>query len=80
MIQASIYAPSGRQRITSAGLVSTRSVTILAPSFILFRICLTGLLILFFRWLLAHAVFRCIHLYGRQAYAERFLATLKTGL
>jgi hypothetical protein len=31
-IQASIYAPSGRQGIASAGFVSTRTVTILAPS------------------------------------------------
>jgi hypothetical protein len=31
-IQASIYAPSGRQGIASAGLVSTRPATILAPS------------------------------------------------
>jgi hypothetical protein len=32
-MRASIYAPSGRQGIASAGLVSTRTVTILAPSF-----------------------------------------------
>jgi len=32
MIQASIYAPSGRQGIVSAGFVSPRTVTILAPS------------------------------------------------
>jgi len=31
-IQASIYATSGRQGIASAGLVSTRTVTILARS------------------------------------------------
>ena len=31
-IQASTYAPSGRQGIASAGLVSTRPATILAPS------------------------------------------------
>ena len=28
----SIYAPSGRRRLVSAGLVSTRPATILAPS------------------------------------------------
>ena len=33
-IQASIFAPGGRQGIASAGLVSTRTATILAPSFI----------------------------------------------
>jgi len=35
MIQASIYAPSDRQGIASAGLISTRSATILAHLFIL---------------------------------------------
>ncbi len=35
-MQGSIYAPSGRQGIASAGLVSTRTVTILAPSFFRF--------------------------------------------
>ncbi len=34
-IQASIYAPSGRQGIVSAGPISTRRATILAPPFIL---------------------------------------------
>ena len=33
-IQVSIYAPSGRQGMVSAGFVSTRPATILAPSFI----------------------------------------------
>ena len=32
MIQASIYAPGGRQSIASAGFVSTRPATILAPT------------------------------------------------
>ncbi len=36
-IQASIYAPSGRQGIASAGFVSTRAATILAPSSFRFR-------------------------------------------
>ena len=31
----SIYEPSGRQGIVSAGLISTRRATILAPPFIL---------------------------------------------
>jgi len=31
-IQASIYAPSGRQGIASAGFISTRTATILAPA------------------------------------------------
>src|SRR6266851_8515490 len=32
-ICANIYAPSGRQRITLAGLISTRTATMLAPIF-----------------------------------------------
>jgi hypothetical protein len=33
-IQASIYAPGGRQGINSAGLVSTHPATILGPSLV----------------------------------------------